>query len=110
MTNAQHAKRIVDAVKARMRKEKSPVQRYALAILGNEFNELYMQLNGPVDNPILLLKKCSKCKNNKPVEDFDVSRRSYTRKDGSVAFYEYQRPDCKLCQHPRKTNRSKYLK
>lgn len=61
MTNKERAKRIVDGVKRRLKTETDPDQRHGLAIVGEEFNILHMQLsNYSWADSEILRKKISK--------------------------------------------------
>lgn len=45
MSNKEQAKRIVDGVKERLKRETDPEQRRGLAIVGEEFNGYYMSMS-----------------------------------------------------------------
>lgn len=101
MTNVARVKQIVESCKERLKREKDPEQRYAIATMGEEFNKLYMQLND-VNNPVVHYKKCSKCRQSKPLSEYSECKLYYTQKKTGVRkVYSYKRAMCDACVWPK---------
>lgn len=99
MKTLQQAKRIVQGCKERLRTETDPEARYAIAVIGKEFNELAMQLQG-----IQPTKVCKKCKKELPEDHFKTvkGKHIHKKKDGTIVVYECvgKRRICKSCTWP----------
>lgn len=111
MNNKEQAKRIVDGVKERLRTETDPEQRRGLAIIGEEFNLLHMQLSGHdpqgkvrirkrVRDIWIGKKKCTKCREEKDLKEFGPVKQYYQNKKGEMISYSYSRAMCNCCTWP----------
>lgn len=100
MNTADCAKRIVNSVKKRLKTESDPEQRYGLAVVGDEFNKLYMELSGMVFIPkpkrfdIIGRKKvCDQCFRLQDLKHFGYSQ----HKMASGKIKRYPRTTCNHC-------------
>lgn len=112
MSNKEQAKRIVDGVKERLKRETDPEQRRYLAVIGEEFNTLYLQLSGHDPVGKVKIKKrmrdiwlsdkvCTKCRKKKKIDQFSHVKQYYQNKKGEMVSYTYLRAMCNDCTWPK---------